>query len=170
MHHTMYQNGISPQDTSPDEIIVDALFRQDYPKFSVTLEQGDCSQKALDKCLAFAAASQGCGNFSELLLREGASVQNYLNGRLVRWSAAGNIEKMQRWIKGGADIHHSNEQPLRAAIIADQPDARHYLEKLGCDFRKAMSNSKTFEWKPRSNAVIELAAEVGARLPARELV
>lgn len=123
-----------------DQLVKEAFFEQDYPKFLVLLENGPCTQEGLDRCLAFAAAAEGCGHFSELLLEAGANKQYYLNGRLDRAACKGDIQKIDRWRSMGGEIHHDQDQPLRSAIFSLQESAARHLIKLGCDFDRAVSN------------------------------
>lgn len=123
-----------------DQLVKEALFKRNYPEFLVLLENGACTQEGLDRCLAFAAAAEGCGHFSELLLEAGANKRYYLNGRLDRSACKGDIQKIERWRSMGGQIHHDQDQPLRSAIFSLQETAAIHLMGLGCEFDRAVSN------------------------------
>lgn len=130
----------SPQDY--DTAIERALFDRDFPKFLVVLETGKCTQYGLDRCLAFAAAAKGLGNFSEELVEAGASMHLYLDGRLDRAAAKGSVQKIDRWRKVGANIHHNDDQPLRSSLFAMQTGTTVHLVRLGCSFERALANDR----------------------------
>ena len=130
----------SPHDH--DAALERTLFERDFIKFLVVLETGNCTAYGLNRCLAFAAAAQGMGNFSEELVEAGADVHLYLNGRLDRAALKGSVEKIDRWRKVGADIHHDEDQPLRSALFGMQQSTTVHLVKLGCSFDRALAQDR----------------------------
>ena len=130
----------SPQDY--DTAMEQALFERDFVKFLVILETERCTQHGLNRCLSFAAAAQGLGNFSEELIEAGADIHLYLNGRLDRAAGKGSVEKVERWRKVGGDIHHNDDQPLRSAVYGRQQDTTVHLVKLGCTFERALGDGR----------------------------
>ncbi len=130
----------SPQDY--DTAMEQALFKHDFIKFLVILEKEKCTQHGLNRCLAFAAAAHGLGNFSEQLIEAGADIHLWFNGRLDRAAGTGSVEKIDRWRSVGGNIHHNDDQPLRSALFGRQKKTTVHLVKLGCTFERALGEGR----------------------------
>jgi hypothetical protein len=133
---------ISPDLPSPDEAIRAEVFTGNFKKFLAILSLSLNTKEGLNRCLLFAAAAQGRGNFSDVLKVAGADKKYYLNGRLNRAACVGDIEKINKYVSQGADIHHENDAPLWSALSCMQEDAARHLVDLGCNFSKAATPQK----------------------------
>lgn len=139
MIKTTYMQELANPELNEAYQLEQFIIHDDYYRFIVLLENCEFEQHTLDKCLAYAAASEKKGNYCEALVEAGGDIQYYKNGRLTRAAEKGSIVKLERWKKAGGDIHHNNDMPLRAALFKAQENTTRHLLSLGCTFAAAVT-------------------------------
>lgn len=128
-------------DADYDVELETARENRDIIRFKMIVRSGLCTEFALNNCLVRTAAMEKCGDFSDVLKDAGVDLRHYFNGRLDRKAYVGDIEGIKKYRAYGADIHHNNEQPLRAAVLGRQFDAAVYLVTLGAISGNAFPNN-----------------------------